>query len=81
MEGPVNAVAPDMVTNHEYTKVIKSVRGKGLIFKIPAFVFKTMFGEMSQIILKGTKIKSKLHNNGFVFEFPKLDGAMRNLLG
>ncbi len=81
MEGPVNAVAPDLVTNLEYTKVIKSVRSKGLIFKIPAFVFKIMFGEMSEIILRGTKIKSKLHNYGFVFEFPKLDGAMRDLLG
>jgi hypothetical protein len=81
LEGPVNAVAPDLVTNYEYTKVIKSVRGKGLIFKIPAFVFKIMFGEMTEIILRGTKIHSKLHNGSFEFEYPQLEGAMRNLLG
>jgi len=79
-EGPVNAVAPDFITNFEYTKVIKTVRGKGLIFKIPAFVFKIMFGEMSQIILNGTKIKSKLHDGSFEFEFPQLSLALKNLL-
>jgi len=79
-EGPVNAVAPDFVTNFEYTKVIKTVRGKGLIFKIPTFVFKIMFGEMSEIILKGTKTHSKLHNGGFEFEYPQLSLALKDLL-
>jgi uncharacterized protein len=80
-EDPFNAVAPDFVTNKDYIRAIKAVRGKGIIIRIPAFLIKIMFGEMSEIILRGTKIKSKLHNSGFVFEFPKLDGAMKDLLG
>lgn len=79
-EDPFNAVAPELLTNIEYAKVIKSVRGEGKIFKIPAFILKLLFGEMSEIILKGTKIKSKLHNGGFKFEFPTLECAMEDLL-
>jgi uncharacterized protein (TIGR01777 family) len=80
LEGAVNAVAPDLITNQDYIKAIKLVRGKGLILKIPAFIIKILFSEMSEIILKGTKINSKLNDGSFEFEFPELTGAMEDLL-
>ena len=80
LEGPVNAVAPNLVTNYEYTKTIQTTLGKGLILRIPTFVFKIVFGEMSQIILNGTKINSKLHDGSFKFEYPELSLALKDLL-
>ncbi len=80
MEGPFNAVAPELISNLKYAKVIKNTLGAGLIIRIPAFVFKLMFGEMSEIILKGTKIKSKLHDGNFEYKFPTLKLAMKDLL-
>lgn len=80
MEGPFNAVAPELISNIGYIKKIKDTLGKGLIIKIPAFIFKLMFGEMSEIILKGTKIKSKLHDNDYKFMFSTLESAMKDLL-
>lgn len=69
------------MTNFEYTQTIKKARGKkSILLKIPAFVFKLMFGEMSQIILKGTKVKSKFHDDNFEFKFPRLEMAIKNLL-
>lgn len=79
-EDPFNAVAPDFVTNDQYARTIKSVLGKGIILHIPAFVFKALFGEMSEIILRGTKIHSKLHSDGFEFKYPELKSALGNLL-
>lgn len=79
-EDPFNAVAPDFVTNEQYARTIKSVLGKGIILRIPSFVFKALFGEMSEIILRGTKIHSKLHSDGFEFKYPELKSALGNLL-
>ncbi|PLX08996.1 MAG: TIGR01777 family protein [Marinilabiliales bacterium] len=79
--GPYNAVAPDTITNKQYTKAIKKLRRKGFILHIPAFFMKLLFGEMSQIILRGTKVQSKLHKKDkFKFEFPTIESAMKDLL-
>jgi uncharacterized protein (TIGR01777 family) len=79
-EDPFNAVAPDFVTNEQYTRTLKSVLGKKIIMHIPAFVIKLMFGEMSEIILRGTKIHSKLHSNNFEFKYPELKMALGSLV-
>jgi uncharacterized protein len=79
-EDPFNAVAPDFVTNEQYARKIKSVLGKRIVFRIPAFVFKVLFGEMSEIILRGTKIHSKLHSDGFEFKYPELKSALNSLI-
>jgi uncharacterized protein (TIGR01777 family) len=79
--GPINAVAPEQINNLEYTKTIKKVKKKGFIVKIPKFAFKILFGEMSDIILRGTKINSILHNNSnFKFEYPSLKSTMEDIL-
>jgi len=79
-EDSFNAVAPDFLTNEQYVQTLKSVLGKRIIFHIPAFVIKLLFGEMSEIVLKGTKIQSKLHSNGFKFTYPELKSALSSLL-
>jgi uncharacterized protein (TIGR01777 family) len=79
-EDPFNAVAPDFVTNEQYVQTLKSVLGKRIVFHIPAFVIKLLFGEMSEIILRGTKIHSKLHSDGFEFKYPELKSALSSLL-
>lgn len=80
LQSEINAVAPDFVTNIAYSKVIKSILGKGILIKIPAFIFKIVFGEMSEIILKGTKVQSKLHGGDFKFEYPRLMSTLQSLL-
>lgn len=81
LNGPYNAVAPDCITNRHYTEAIKKVRKKGVIMHIPAFFMKLLFGEMSEIMLRGTKVQSILHEKDkFEFEFPKISDAMKNLL-
>lgn len=76
----VNAVAPQTITNIEYIRSIKKINGKGTIIKIPSFLLKIMFGEMSEILTKGTKIKSILENSDFNFKYPDIDSAIKNIL-
>ncbi len=79
---PFNAVAPDYITNFDYIKTIKNVRKKGAIIKVPSFFIKSLFGERSEIILQGTKVHSKLHENiDFEFKYPTINEAVEDMIG
>lgn len=82
MNGPYNAVAPEHTTNKEFTRMLAKVLKKPFWFpNIPAFVIKLMFGKMAKIILEGSRVSvEKLKLAGFHFQFPTLEGALRNLL-
>ncbi|MDD2636051.1 MAG: TIGR01777 family oxidoreductase [Bacteroidales bacterium] len=79
----VNAVAPQQITNYEYIKAIKNVvKQKKIILKIPAFLIKILFGEMSEVLIKGTKVYSKQHENiGFDFRYKNINTALKDILG
>lgn len=82
MNGAYNAVAPDHKTNRDFTKTLAQVLRKPLWFpNIPAIVMKIIFGKMSLMLLKGSRVSSeKITNAGYKFRFPKLEGALVNLL-
>ncbi|MDO5616792.1 MAG: TIGR01777 family oxidoreductase [Cruoricaptor ignavus] len=77
-----NAVADETPTQKEFMKTLASVNKK-LFFPInvPSFIMKIAFGEMSEIILKGSRISNeKVKSLGFKFQFPKLKTALEDLL-
>src|SRR6476619_1897745 len=49
LRGPVNFVAPNPVTNTEFTKALGGVLSRPTIFPIPAFAIKLIFGEMGEV--------------------------------
>jgi uncharacterized protein len=81
MRGAYNAVAPDHRTNKEFTRCIAQVLKKPFWFpNIPAIVPKSLFGEMSAVILKGSRVSSdKITNAGYRFMFPDLPGALHDI--
>lgn len=83
LSGPVNAVAPKAVTNREFTKTLGRVLKRPTIFPLPAFVVRTLFGEMGQELMLGsTRVEpTKLAASGYQFAFPELQGALRSVLG
>lgn len=82
MEGSFNAVAPDYRTNKNFTKILATVLNKPFWFpNIPAFTMKIIFGEMSSILLKGSRVSSDLiMSKGYNFIFPNLKDALIDLL-
>lgn len=80
--GPVNAVAPNPVTNKVFTKTLAKVLGRPAIFPVPAFAVRMMFGQMGEeVLLAGTRIKpDRLLHSGFHFHFPDLEPGLRHLL-
>jgi hypothetical protein len=82
MRGAYNGVAPDCKTNKEFVRTLAHVMKKPFWFPgIPAILMKILFGEMSLILLTGSRISSeKIEKAGYVFKFPVLEGALKDLL-
>ena len=82
LNGIYNAVAPEHITNKNLTKNIATVLNKRIwLPPIPSVVFKLLFGKMSVILLKGSRVSSKkIENEGFKFEFITVKKAIANLL-
>ncbi|MDD2793454.1 MAG: TIGR01777 family oxidoreductase [Sediminibacterium sp.] len=83
LQGVYNAVAPHPVNNKTLTlKLAEQVCGKWYIpFYVPAFVLKTMLGEMSIEVLKSTTVSAeKITAAGFTFQYPTIDEAIAELI-
>lgn len=83
ISGPVNAVAPNPVTNAEFTKDFGKAIGRPTIFPVPAFGVQLLFGQMAdEMLLTGAKVlPSKLESAGFKFRYPQLPEALKHALG
>lgn len=82
LEGPVNLVGPNAVTNAEYTKTLGRVLSRPTIFPVPAFVAGLVFGKMAdEALLASTRVVPKtLADAGFEFQDPNLEEALRGML-
>ena len=83
LKGPVNVVAPNSVTNFEFTKTLGRVLSRPTLAPVPAFAARLAFGEMADaLLLASTRVEpAKLLNTGYRFRYPDLEGALRHLLG
>lgn len=80
--GPVNFVAPNPVTNAEFTKTLGRVLSKPTLFPVPAFGARLAFGEMADaLLLSSQRVQPNvLQQRGFGFAYPSLDAALRHIL-
>jgi len=80
VSGPVNATAPEPVTNDRFGQTIGRVYHRPHWFPVPSFIMETVLGELSLMLLKGQRvIPEKLLSHGFRFEYPTLEQALRQL--
>jgi uncharacterized protein (TIGR01777 family) len=82
LQGPVNAVAPNPVTNAEFTKTLASVLSRPAIFPVPAFAARLAFGQMAdELLLASQRVEpAKLINSGYLFQFSELRKALEAIL-
>jgi len=80
ISGPVNAVAPDPVSNDEFGRMLGKATRRPHWFPVPGFLLRIALGEMSTLVLTGQKaMPRKLLDHGFRFAFPKLEEALREI--
>ena len=82
LKGPVNAVAPNPVTNAEFTKALGRALRRPTIFPMPAFAARLAFGEMADELLLASArvVPTKLQASGFEFRHPNIESAFTSLL-
>ena len=82
LRGPVNAVSPNPVRNIEFTRTLAKVLHRPAIFPLPAFVVKTILGEMGEsLLLASARLQpTKLESAGYRCQYPELADALRTIL-
>jgi hypothetical protein len=82
LNGPVNLVAPNPVTNAEFTKILASVLSRPAIFPMPAFAARLAFGQMADELLMASQRvdPSKLIATGYAFRFGDLRTSLKAIL-
>jgi len=83
LRGPVNAVAPQPVTNREFAEALGAVLSRPVLLRVPAFVLRLALGEMADaLLLSGCRaVPRRLQESGYRFRHPEISGALRHLLG
>ena len=84
ISGPVNAVAPQPVTNTQFTKALGRVLKRPALLPVPAFAIRLLYGKdcADATALSSIRVAPKrLQEAGFVFDFADLDAALSHELG
>jgi uncharacterized protein (TIGR01777 family) len=83
LTGPVNAVAPNPVTNAEFTATLARVLGRPAFLHIPAFGPRLVLGEFADemLFVSQRARPTRLLETGYHFRFPDLEPALRHTLG
>lgn len=78
--GVINATAPNPVSNKVFSQLLSKTINRPCLFVIPKFVLKITLGEMADILIHGQYITpNKLIDEGFVFYYPDLSGALKQI--
>jgi uncharacterized protein len=83
LAGPVNNVAPNPVTNAEFTATLARVLRRPAVLHVPALAPRLVLGEFADEMLF-TSIRARparLQATGYRFRFPELEPALRHTLG
>jgi uncharacterized protein len=83
IQGPMNVVAPNPVTNLEFTKTLGSILSRPAIFPVPAFAVKLAFGQMAdELLLASQRVEpAKLKESGYQFKSVELQSSLESILG
>jgi NAD dependent epimerase/dehydratase family enzyme len=81
ISGSFNAVSTDHVTNGEFIKAVGKASNHWVwVPKVPTFLLRLIFGEMSIVVLEGSRISNeKIKKEGFLFKYPSLNEALKNI--
>jgi len=79
--GPVNATAPEPVTNRTFSKALGRALHRPALAPVPGLVLRTLYGEMAEIVTQGQRVvPRRAQEHGYAFAHPDLDEALRSAL-
>ncbi|EDV36718.1 uncharacterized protein Dana_GF13097, isoform A [Drosophila ananassae] len=81
VRGVVNAVAPEIASNKDFSKAFAKALNRPCIFNVPEFVVHAIFGnDRAALLLSGAKVEPKeAIASGFKFQYPSVNEAVKEL--
>ena len=80
--GPINATAPEPVTNREFSHALGRALHRPSLLPVPGFALGLLYGEMAEIVTAGARVMpAKPLVLGYDFRHPELEEALRSALG
>ena len=82
INGSYNASSPEMINHTTFNHILaKKLKKPFFMPNIPSFMMRLVLGEMSDLVLKGSRIDpAKIEKEGFRFKYPTLEKALKELL-
>lgn len=83
LQGPVNATAPNPVTNATFTSALGRVLGRPTVIPVPSLAVKAVFGQLGEeLLLQGQRVlPRKALESGYRFAFEGVEESLRFQLG
>jgi uncharacterized protein len=79
--GPINATAPEPVTNRKLSKALGAALGRPALLPVPGLALRAMYGEMAEIVTSGARVvPAKALVLGYEFAHPQLDEGLHSAL-
>ena len=80
--GPINATAPNPMTNKELTRAIGRVLHRPSFLPAPAFVLRLALGEVATVVTTGQRVlPQRARALGYSFRFADAEPALADILG
>lgn len=79
--GPINATAPEPVTNAAFSRALGRVLHRPALLPVPALALRALYGEMAEIVTTGARaVPAKALVLGYEFRHAELEPALRAAL-
>jgi len=81
VHGPMNSVAPHPVRNSEFTKALARQLHRPAFLPAPYFGLRLLFGEFAKVLFASQRVIPQVAlDTGFVFQYPEIAAALREIL-
>jgi uncharacterized protein (TIGR01777 family) len=80
--GPLNATAPNPVSNGEFSKALARALGRPCLLRVPSIALRLQLGKAAQVVTTGQRVlPAKALRLGFRFHYPTIDAALAQVYG
>lgn len=80
--GPVLAVAPELVTNREFSQALARALGRRALLPVPRLALRIARGEAADALVSGQRaVPARTRALGFEYQFPTLAQALGDIVG
>jgi uncharacterized protein (TIGR01777 family) len=81
-QGPINATAPEPVTNREFSRALGRALHRPAFAPVPGLAIRALYGDMAEIVTTGQRaVPMRALERGYAFRHTDPERALRDALG